>query len=59
MMTILAIILIIIGFGTGVAVFMGILPESLKFVSNQPIWIFWIVGIFGVVLAVLNRRPHD
>ncbi len=58
-MTILAIILMIIGFGTGMAVFMGILPESLKFISNQPIWIFWIVGIIGVVLAVLNRRPHD
>lgn len=58
-MTIIAIILMIIGFGTGAAIFMGVLPESLRFISSQPIWIFWIVGIIGVVLAVLNRRPHD
>ena len=58
-MTIIAILLMLFGFGTGLAIFMGVLPESLQIISGHPVWIFWIVGIIGVVLAVLNRRPHD
>jgi len=58
-MTIVAVILILVGFGTGLAIFMGLLPDSLKIISSQPIWIFWSVGIIGVILMVLNRRPHD
>lgn len=58
-MTIIAILLMIFGFGTGLAIFTGVLPESLRIVSSQPVWFFGIVGIIGVILAVLNRRPHD
>lgn len=58
-MMVLAILLMIVGFGTGLAIFMGVLPESLRMLSAQPIWIFWGIGIVGVVLAILNRRPRD
>jgi len=58
-MTIIGIILIIIGFGMALIIFMGLLPESMSIIAQQPIWIFVVVGIIGVVLVYFNRRPHD
>ncbi|HOV34142.1 MAG TPA: hypothetical protein PLX23_12355 [Candidatus Hydrogenedens sp.] len=58
-MTIIGIILMIIGFGTALVVFMGLLPESMSIIAQQPAWIFIVVGIIGAVLVYFNRRPHD
>ncbi|HOK09326.1 MAG TPA: hypothetical protein PLT82_05680 [Candidatus Hydrogenedens sp.] len=58
-MTIIALLLMILGFGFGIAVFMGILPESMSALTKQPLWIYFAVGIVGAVMAYLNRRPHD
>jgi len=58
-MTIVGIILMIIGFGVALIVFMGLLPESMTIIAQQPIWIFIVIGIIGAVLVYFNRRPHD
>ncbi len=58
-MLIIGILLMMIGFGTGLAIFMGVLPESLRMIANLPVGIFWGIGIVGVILVVLNRRPRD
>lgn len=58
-MTIVAIILMVLGFGLSALIFTGTLPESLRVLANQPTWIYLGIGALGVILAVLNRRPRD
>ncbi|MCX8065253.1 MAG: hypothetical protein N3G21_08795 [Candidatus Hydrogenedentes bacterium] len=62
-MVILGLVLVVIGFGIGVLDFLGILsqllPASLTVQISAYQWAFWGLGIVGVLLIILNRRPRD
>ncbi len=62
-MVIVGILLVVVGFGVGVLDFLGILaqvlPPSLALQVSTYQWAFWGIGIVGLIIAILNRRPKD
>ncbi len=62
-MVIIGILLAVIGFGLGLLDFLGVLAQvlptslALKILGYQ--WAFWTVGVIGLVISILNRRPRD
>lgn len=62
-MQIVGIILAIIGFGIGILDFLGVLPQLLPTSLGMQVsvyqWAFWVLGVVGLIIAILNRRPRD
>lgn len=60
-MTIVGAIVALIGFGGALALFTGVAGSYAPMLAKMPLGLLgWVIlGIVGVVLMVLNRRPGD
>ena len=61
MLTIVGIILTLVGFGGFLALFTGLAGAMAPTLNKMPLGLIgWvIVGVVGLLLILLNRRPHD